>query len=118
MTVYGTRPEAIKMAPVISALQADSRFTSIVVSTGQHREMLDHVNKRFGIEPDYDLGLLLSGHSLNAIAHAMNPYSDGRAAEHTMEATSQLVDVAERIVDLKPPVRVCEGKGSAYSACH
>lgn len=66
MTVYGTRPEAIKMAPVISALQADSRFTSIVVSTGQHREMLDQVNKRFGIEPDYDLGLMSPGQSLNA----------------------------------------------------
>lgn len=66
MTVYGTRPEAIKMAPVISALQADSRFTSIVVSTGQHREMLDQVNRRFGIEPDYDLGLMSPGQSLNA----------------------------------------------------
>lgn len=65
MTVYGTRPEAIKMAPVISALQADSRFISIVVSTGQHREMLDQVNKRFGIQPDYDLGLMMPGQGLN-----------------------------------------------------
>lgn len=67
MTVYGTRPEAIKMAPVISALQADSRFTSVVVSTGQHREMLDQVNKRFGIEPNFDLGLMSPGQSLNTL---------------------------------------------------
>ncbi|MCP6003224.1 UDP-N-acetylglucosamine 2-epimerase (non-hydrolyzing), partial [Klebsiella pneumoniae] len=47
MTVYGTRPEAIKVAPVVSALQDDDRFDSVVVSTGQHKEMLEQVNKRF-----------------------------------------------------------------------
>ena len=118
MTVYGTRPEAIKMAPVTLALQADSRFTSIVVSTGQHREMLDQVNKRFGIEPDYDLGLMSPGHSLNAIAKAINPYGDGRLAERTMDVITQLVGVADRIKVLEPPVSVCEGNSSAYSACH
>ena len=55
MTVYGTRPEAIKVAPVVSALQDDDRFESVVVSTGQHREMLEQVNKRFGITPDLSL---------------------------------------------------------------
>ena len=44
MTVYGTRPEAIKVAPVVSALQADDRFHSVVVSTGQHREMLQQLS--------------------------------------------------------------------------
>ena len=67
MTVYGTRPEAIKVAPVIKALENDDRFDSVVVSTGQHREMLEQVNKRFGIEPDHDMGLMKPGQSLNEL---------------------------------------------------
>ncbi|OHF36695.1 non-hydrolyzing UDP-N-acetylglucosamine 2-epimerase [Corynebacterium sp. HMSC074A01] len=67
MTVYGTRPEAIKVAPVIKELEEDDRFASIVVSTGQHREMLEQVNKRFGIEPDHDMGLMKPGQSLNEL---------------------------------------------------
>ena len=67
MTVYGTRPEAIKVAPVIKALEADDRFESIAVSTGQHKEMLEQVNSMFGITPAYDLGLMKPGQSLNEI---------------------------------------------------
>lgn len=67
MTVYGTRPEAIKVAPVISALSQDERFQTVAVSTGQHREMLEQVNRRFGIEPDYDLGLMRPGQTLNEL---------------------------------------------------
>ncbi|WP_404311770.1 UDP-N-acetylglucosamine 2-epimerase (non-hydrolyzing) [Agrococcus terreus] len=67
MTVYGTRPEAIKVAPVIDALEQDERFDSIPVVTGQHREMLDQVNAMFGIEPEHDLGLMVHGQSLNSI---------------------------------------------------
>lgn len=67
MTVYGTRPEAIKVASVLAALQEDSRFESIPVSTGQHREMLKQVNTRFGITPKYDLGLMKQGQSLNEL---------------------------------------------------
>lgn len=67
MTVYGTRPEAIKVAPVIDALEKDDRFESIAVVTGQHREMLDQVNTMFGIEPKHDLDLMTPGQPLNAI---------------------------------------------------
>ncbi|OFT82174.1 non-hydrolyzing UDP-N-acetylglucosamine 2-epimerase [Corynebacterium sp. HMSC29G08] len=67
MTVYGTRPEAIKVAPVVRALQDDERFDSVVVSTGQHREMLEQVNKRFGIVPDHDMALMKPGQSLNEL---------------------------------------------------
>ena len=67
MTVYGTRPEAIKVAPVIKALEADDRFESVAVSTGQHKEMLDQVNRMFGIEPKYDLHLMQPGQGLNGI---------------------------------------------------
>ncbi|WAC66498.1 UDP-N-acetylglucosamine 2-epimerase (non-hydrolyzing) [Agrococcus sp. SL85] len=67
MTVYGTRPEAIKVAPVIEALEQDERFESIAVVTGQHREMLDQVNAMFGIEPKHDLDLMQPGQPLNSI---------------------------------------------------
>ncbi|MFS0336186.1 non-hydrolyzing UDP-N-acetylglucosamine 2-epimerase [Corynebacterium striatum] len=67
MTVYGTRPEAIKVAPVIKALEADERFESIAVSTGQHKEMLEQVNMMFGISPKHDLGLMKPGQTLNEI---------------------------------------------------
>jgi len=67
MTVYGTRPEAIKVAPVVSALQDDDRFESVVVSTGQHKEMLEQVNKRFGITPDHDMALMKPGQTLNEL---------------------------------------------------
>ncbi|TRX61938.1 non-hydrolyzing UDP-N-acetylglucosamine 2-epimerase [Corynebacterium hiratae] len=67
MTVYGTRPEAIKVAPIITALEKDERFESIAVSTGQHREMLEQVNTMFGIKPKLDLHLMKPGQGLNEI---------------------------------------------------
>lgn len=67
MTIYGTRPEAIKVAPIITALDTDERFESIAVSTGQHREMLEQVNTMFGIEPKLDLHLMVPGQGLNQI---------------------------------------------------
>lgn len=67
MTVYGTRPEAIKVATVLEALDRDERFESIPVVTGQHREMLDQVNRMFGIEPKHDLDLMRPGQPLNGI---------------------------------------------------
>lgn len=67
MTIYGTRPEAIKVAPVVSQLQDDERFDAVVVSTGQHQEMLRQVNSRFGIVPDHDLALMKPGQTLNGI---------------------------------------------------
>lgn len=67
MTVYGTRPEAIKVAPIIKALEASDRFESIPVVTGQHREMLDQVNELFGIEPTRDLAIMSKNQSLNGI---------------------------------------------------
>jgi UDP-N-acetylglucosamine 2-epimerase (non-hydrolysing) len=56
LTVFGTRPEAIKMAPLVHALEADSRFDAKVCVTAQHREMLDPVLELFEIEPAFDQG--------------------------------------------------------------
>ncbi|AKH89566.1 non-hydrolyzing UDP-N-acetylglucosamine 2-epimerase [Edwardsiella tarda] len=67
LTVFGTRPEAIKMAPLVHALASDRRFESKVCVTAQHREMLDQVLDLFDINPDYDLDLMKDGQSLNDI---------------------------------------------------
>ncbi|MDV5172117.1 non-hydrolyzing UDP-N-acetylglucosamine 2-epimerase [Photobacterium rosenbergii] len=67
LTVFGTRPEAIKMAPLVKALETDVRFEAKVCVTAQHREMLDQVLELFQIEPDYDLDLMRSGQSLNDV---------------------------------------------------
>ncbi len=67
MTVYGTRPEAIKVAPVIRAVEAHPDLESVTVVTGQHREMLDQVNEIFGIEPDHDLDVFAHGQTLNGL---------------------------------------------------
>ena len=65
MLVFGTRPEAIKMAPLIKELQAHSdKINVIVCVTGQHREMLDQVLSLFDIQPDYDLNIMKQGQDL------------------------------------------------------
>ena len=61
MAVFGTRPEAIKMAPVVRALAEDPRFEVKVAVTAQHREMLDQALALFSIVPDYDLDLMRHG---------------------------------------------------------
>ncbi len=67
LIVFGTRPEAIKMAPLVHALSADERFEARVCVTAQHREMLDQVLSLFEITPDYDLNLMKEGQTLNDI---------------------------------------------------
>ena len=65
MLVFGTRPEAIKMAPLVKAFQKESdKFQTIVCVTGQHREMLDQVLAIFDIKPDYDLNIMKQGQDL------------------------------------------------------
>ena len=64
LSIFGTRPEAIKMAPLVKALEADSFFTAKVVVTAQHRAMLDQVLELFEIIPDYDLNLMQPGQDL------------------------------------------------------
>ncbi len=67
LTIFGTRPEAIKMAPLVHALAHDDRFEAKVCVTAQHREMLDQVLDLFNIIPDYDLNLMKAGQTLNEI---------------------------------------------------
>lgn len=80
VVVYGTRPEAIKVAPVIAELERTSGLESVVVVTGQHREMLDQVNRLFGIDPHHDLDLMVPGAPL------------GDIAARAMAATSEVIE--------------------------
>ncbi|MCI6411264.1 MULTISPECIES: non-hydrolyzing UDP-N-acetylglucosamine 2-epimerase [Schaalia] len=86
MVVYGTRPEGIKVAPVIRALEEDSRFNVMTVITGQHQQMLDEVDELFGIEPDIDLSVFEAGQSLNHLAAKIVSRIDGILAELTPDA--------------------------------
>ncbi|MEC7420787.1 MAG: UDP-N-acetylglucosamine 2-epimerase (non-hydrolyzing), partial [Pseudomonadota bacterium] len=67
LTVFGTRPEAIKLFPLIHALDADPRFDSRVCISAQHREMLDQVLSIADVAPDHDLDLMTPGQSLDAL---------------------------------------------------
>ena len=67
MPIYGTRPEAIKVAPIVKALEASDQFDCVVAVTGQHREMLDQVNELFGIVPAHDLNIIQPRQTLNSI---------------------------------------------------
>lgn len=67
MSVFGTRPEAIKMAPLVKELEKRDEIESIVCVTAQHREMLDQVLETFEIVPDYDLNIMKQGQTLSEI---------------------------------------------------
>ena len=67
MVIYGTRPEAIKLAPVVRALHASHVLAPVITLTGQHREIVDEVNELFRISPDYDLNSIRAGQSLDAM---------------------------------------------------
>src|SRR5262245_57920390 len=68
LVVYGTRPEAIKMAPVVRELRAQtSHFTPVICTTAQHRDMVDQVEALFRLEPDIDLDLMRTNQRLNEL---------------------------------------------------
>lgn len=71
LSIFGTRPEAIKMAPVVKALAENPNIESLVCVTAQHREMLDQVLQLFEITPDYDLDIMKTGQSLTEASSRM-----------------------------------------------
>ena len=101
MLVFGTRPEAIKMCPLVKELQKHAdMFNTIVCVTGQHREMLDQVLKIFNVEPDYDLNIMKQGQDLYDVTarlrthniyspwpEEMNRQITGRIAEYNFAPT-------------------------------
>lgn len=82
MLVFGTRPEAIKMAPLVGAFrECPERYETVVCVSGQHREMLDQVLQLFGIVPDYDLNIMKQGQDLYDITTAVLTGMRGVLAE-------------------------------------
>jgi len=86
LTVFGTRPEAIKVAPLIRAIDSSPALRSRTVVTAQHREMLDQVNDLFGIVPDIDLNIMSQGQTLNGIASRVIGELDSVLADETPAA--------------------------------
>ena len=72
LSVFGTRPEAIKMAPLVKRLEREQGIDSVLCVTAQHRQMLDQVLSLFDLRPDYDLTLMKPGQTLSEIARAFN----------------------------------------------
>ena len=75
MTIFGTRPEAIKMAPIVLQLQQQAQFEPVTVVTAQHREMLDQVLAIFHIRPDYDLNIMKPNQTLAGITSRAVSYT-------------------------------------------
>ena len=71
MTVFGTRPEAVKMAPVVQRLRATPSVETRVCVTAQHRQMLDQVLHLFAIQPDYDLNVMRPGQTLAEVTSSV-----------------------------------------------
>jgi len=82
MVVFGTRPEAIKMAPVVETLKATPGIETIVTVTAQHREMLDQVLELFGIVPDEDLNVMQPGQTLAGLTSRILTGMDGVITKH------------------------------------
>ncbi len=79
--IVGTRPDCIKSMPVVQALRKKEGLKTVLISTGQHREMLDQVFETFGIQPDIDLGLMKHGQSLAEMSSRMILALDGAITE-------------------------------------
>ncbi len=92
--IIGTRPEAIKCAPVIRALRDDPRFTPVVLSTGQHRQMLDETLGAFGIQPDHDLQVMAAKQTLSQVTHRALDGLSGYLAEDPVDVVMVHGDTA------------------------
>ena len=69
MLVFGTRPEAIKICPLVNELKTRKNIKTVVCVTGQHRQMLDMVLEAFNVVPDYDLSIMKTGQTLLVTPH-------------------------------------------------
>lgn len=98
LSIFGTRPEAIKMCPLVKALEKSDRIESIVCVTGQHRQMLDQVLEIFHIAPDYDLNLMKDRQTLTTIT------------------TSVLSTLEELLPQIKPDIVLVHGDTTTSSS--
>ena len=94
LSVFGTRPEAIKMCPLVKAMELDKDIESVVCVTAQHREMLDTVLDIFDVKPDYDLNIMKHGQTISQISAKV------------------LTGVSDVIKDCKPDIVLVHGDTS------
>ena len=94
LVLLGTRPEAIKLAPVIMSLRKrEADFETVVCSTGQHREMLDQAMDAFGLKTEIDLGLMTPGQTLAGISSLAFSASNSRPSAPIQQRSSEGVKV-------------------------
>ena len=98
MSIFGTRPEAIKMCPLVLKLQEDPRIESIVCLTGQHRQMLDQVMEVFGVTADYDLNIMRPQQTLTTIT------------------TDVLINMEDVLKECKPDIVLVHGDTTTSTA--
>jgi UDP-N-acetylglucosamine 2-epimerase (non-hydrolysing) len=100
MTIFGTRPEAIKLAPVIHKLDESAHFDSVLVATGQHREMLSQAMEQFGITPDYNLDIMQSNQAVSDVT------------------VNSLVGVEDLVTQEQPDLVIVQGDTTtAFAGC-
>lgn len=92
--IFGTRPEAIKMAPVISAIKNSGVLKPVVITTGQHRELLNQMLERFSIQPDHHLDLMSGGQGLSDLFARMLPGLESVFAKESVDAVLAQGDTA------------------------
>lgn len=98
MLVFGTRPEAIKMCPLVNELKTRENIKTVVCVTGQHRQMLDMVLDTFHVDPDYDLSIMKAGQTL-------------------FDITTSILNGISRVLDeVKPDVVLVHGDTSTTFA--
>ena len=98
MSVFGTRPEAIKMAPLVKKLNADPDIESVLCVTAQHREMLDQVLELFELKPDYDLNIMKPNQTLAMItANVLTGMEDVLIKERPADASFPKYSVTYRL---------------------
>ena len=121
MVVFGTRPEAIKMAPVVKELQKVPDIDTQVVVTAQHREMLDQVLELLQIKPDYDLDLMKDKQELYSITTGvLNGLKDILGQEKpdpSLQTTALLNEAYLRLIDVKR-VDWHDDRDGFVVACH
>src|SRR5689334_15080661 len=99
LSIFGTRPEAIKMMPLVRALQQERTVESVVCVTGQHRQMLDQVLQLFEIQADHDLDVMVPNQTLNGLFARIMTRADALLEE------------------VKPDVVLVHGDTSTATAC-
>ena len=121
MLVFGTRPEAIKMCPLVNELKKRKTIETIVCVTGQHRQMLDQVLSTFNVVPDYDLSIMKQGQTLfdittsileriKAVLHDLHRHRRRLSDRHNGAGVVR-THIAERRI-VRPALHQCVGNES------